>query len=783
VTTDGSSRAVVLVAGSARAAGDSTGGNIIWSEDSAPTLTVGDGGQASLYTGSVSDSTGLTALVGSGSGKFRYNSTQSAANYSLALGSGVNAIYREQPTLTITDDTPDAISYGTRSPSYKFSVRGQNGDTASQALSTQATVTDDSIRSSSGYLTSGVHTLTASGAIGQLGYALSYATGSLTVNQLALSGSIADASSTYGSSLAPGAASFTNAVSGDTVSASAVSLVSPTYSTSNNVNAGSYKQSITSTLSGADSSNYTLSGGFTTSTNNYTVNQLALTGSIADASSTYGSSLAPGAATFTNAVNGDVLGTATVNVSTTGNTSTSGNLKAGTYTGVQSVTALSGADAANYTYASVVGNYTVNKANLTLTGSKLYDGTTNLDGAVTIVGLVGNETLSYTGATASASNVVTANKYINAITLGDGTNGGLASNYALPALNSTNAPVSITPASIAIDGATNTVTYTGSNQVNTGATVRINNGQSSLISTSTVNTGLGNDSFTISGYGAGTNVGTYGDNLSLTAAGNTLSSNYNITYTNGAITIGQLQSVTYVGPSGGNWSEASNWAGGARPTLNNVGTVIIPSGKTVVYDVANLSGLTPTSAIIDNGTLSFTSALPITLANTISGSGSIIQSGTGTLTLTGANTYTGSTTISAGTLIIGGSGSLGAGTGISSYAGAVSIAIGASLNYASSTSQIFSGVVSGTDLIKVSGTGALTLTGTNNTTSNPSSDTTETFYNESSNIPTLIPVATYVNQISPLPTTRSVSFLTIKISQQSSSPMTTGDSLLTEEIE
>ena len=574
------------------------------------------------------------------------------------------------------------------------------------------------------------------------------------------------------------------------VNASAVSLVDTSLSTSGKIKAGSYKQSITSTLTGADAPNYTLTDGFTTSNANYTVNKLALTGSIADASSTYGSSLAPGAATFTNAVSGDALGTATVSVSTTGNTGTSGILNAGSYTGAQAVTALSGADAANYTYASVVGDYTVNKANLTLIGSKLYDGTTNLDGAVTIVGLVGNQTLSYTGATASASNVVTANKYINAITLGDGTNGGLASNYVLPALNSTNAPVSIIAASIVIDGATDTVTYTGSNQTNTGATVRINNGQSSLISTSTINTGLGNDSFTISGYGAGTNVGTYGDNLSLTAVGNTLSSNYNIAYTNGSITIGQLQSVTYVGPSGGNWSEASNWAGGARPTLNNVGTVIIPSGQTVVYDVANLSALTPTSAIIDNGTLSFTSALPTTLANNISGSGSISQSGTGTLTLTGANTYTGNTTISAGTLTIGGSGSLGANAGISSYAGAVGIAIGASLNYASSTNQIFSGVVSGTDLIRVSGTGALTLTGTNNTTSNPSTDTTESFYNESSNIPTLIPVATYVNQVSPLPTTRSVAFLTINSRDQSSSSVTTdtspvkiGNSLLIDEVD
>ncbi|MBV5345634.1 MAG: hypothetical protein JZU63_08990, partial [Rhodoferax sp.] len=60
------------------------------------------------------------------------------------------------------------------------------------------------------------------------------------------------------------------------------------------------------------------------------------------------------------AITDDVLGTATVAMATAGNTSTSGNLKAGSYTGAQSVTALSGSDAANYTYTGLTGDYTVN---------------------------------------------------------------------------------------------------------------------------------------------------------------------------------------------------------------------------------------------------------------------------------------------------------------------------------------------------------------------------------------------------------------------------------------
>ncbi len=48
---------------------DGSGGNITLA--TGKTIAVGTGGRATLYTGSVSGSTGLSALVGSGSGRFR----------------------------------------------------------------------------------------------------------------------------------------------------------------------------------------------------------------------------------------------------------------------------------------------------------------------------------------------------------------------------------------------------------------------------------------------------------------------------------------------------------------------------------------------------------------------------------------------------------------------------------------------------------------------------------------------------------------------------------------
>src|SRR4029077_2637326 len=122
-------------------------------------------------------------------------------------------------------------------------------------------------------------------------------TNNYQVSQLALSGAaIAGVSTTYATPAAPGAVSFGNVISGDQVGSTA-SIVSPAYSSSNNLDAGSYAQTA-SPISGKDSGNYSFTG-FTTPTNNYQVSQLALSGAaIAGVSTTYGTPAAPGAVSF-----------------------------------------------------------------------------------------------------------------------------------------------------------------------------------------------------------------------------------------------------------------------------------------------------------------------------------------------------------------------------------------------------------------------------------------------------------------------------------------------------
>ncbi len=180
-TANTSANAIRLNAGRDASAGTSTGGNLIIS--GSPTLTTGVNGYTTLYSGSVSGSTGLTTLVGSGSGRFRYNSDETASNYSTALVAGKNAIYREQPAITTTanaDSKPyDGLAYsgGNGATSSGF-VNGDSEGALSGTLTYGGT--------SQGAIDVGTYTITPGGLANGLGYALAYASGTLTINPAAL---------------------------------------------------------------------------------------------------------------------------------------------------------------------------------------------------------------------------------------------------------------------------------------------------------------------------------------------------------------------------------------------------------------------------------------------------------------------------------------------------------------------------------------------------------------------------------------------------------------------
>jgi autotransporter-associated beta strand protein len=217
------------------------------------------------------------------------------------------------------------------------------------------------------------------------------------------------------------------------------------------------------------------------------------------------------------------------------------------------------------------------------------------------------------------------------------------------------------------------------------------------------------------------------------------------------------------------YTGSTSIASGATLQLSNTGslaspTITIAAGGTLLD--AN-GGLAPTAAVTANGLFSLGANESVaslsgsgsvnlganslttgsgSFSGTISGTGSLIASGSGTLTLTGANTFTGPTAIGSGsTLQLSGSGSLvspsisiaaggtladsngglaptaaltangqftlGANQTLGSLAGSGTVGLGA--NTLTAGNGIFSGVISGSGSLFVSGGSGLTLTGAN----------------------------------------------------------------------
>jgi autotransporter-associated beta strand protein len=143
-------------------------------------------------------------------------------------------------------------------------------------------------------------------------------------------------------------------------------------------------------------------------------------------------------------------------------------------------------------------------------------------------------------------------------------------------------------------------------------------------------------------------------------------------------TITQLPSVTWVGPNaGGNWSNAANWVGGAIPTANNVGQVLIPTSANVIYDSVLVGQIG--STIVNNGNITFSSASSFNLVNNVSGVGAITQSGAGTLTLSGNNTFTGNLNLNTASVILASANAAGSGSIVSNN-GSLSVVNGITIN-------------------------------------------------------------------------------------------------------
>jgi filamentous hemagglutinin family protein len=155
-------------------------------------------------------------------------------------------------------------------------------------------------------------------------------------------------------------------------------------------------------VTGTDAGNYSFN---TTAATTANITPFALSGTISNGSSVYGAVLNPGVLTFGNTFAGDVVIAGTVTVNTAGLTSSSGNLTAGTHTGIQSVSGVTGADAGNYTFAGVTGDYIVTPRALTVSAAaanRVYNGTTNATVALSDDRIAGDLMNTSFGSTAFA---------------------------------------------------------------------------------------------------------------------------------------------------------------------------------------------------------------------------------------------------------------------------------------------------------------------------------------------------------------------------------------------
>ncbi len=292
-------------------------------------------------------------------------------------------------------------------------------------------------------------------------------TANITAKALTVSG-ITASNKTYdantNATMVVTSASYSGLVSGDNVVVSATG-------TFDNKNIGTGKTvTISSSYSGSDVSNYSITNQSST-TANITARSLTVSGITASDKSYDGSTTATLGTSnilYTGLVSGDDF-----SGSYTG-TFNNANVASGKTVTISST--YSGDDVSNYsvtdqssTTAAIV------KKSLTATTSssnKTYNGDATATTTLSFSGLVGSETLGQSvSSTFNNKNVGTGKTVtVNSITLSDGSNGGLASNYTISAGQTTTA--NITGKSLTVSGITaSNKTYDG----NTNAPLDISN--------------------------------------------------------------------------------------------------------------------------------------------------------------------------------------------------------------------------------------------------------------------------------------------------------------------
>ena len=306
-------------------------------------------------------------------------------------------------------------------------------------------------------------------------------------------------------------------------------------------------------------------------------------------------------------------------------------------------------------------NITKNGAGtLTLSADNTYTGSTTINAGTLSIATITNGGVA--GALGNSTNGA-GNLVLGGGTLQyTGSNGSTDRSFTL-----SNATTSV----IDVSSAGTTLTISGGGAATTGGLTK--NGSGTLLFTAsnsytgdtTVNSGIlqigGNnrisDSSTLRVNGGTFNMVSFND----TVAGVILSANGTISGTNPILTSNSdfiLESGTAAAILAGTVGVNKTTSGTVTLFATNTytGATTINAGTLQIGNGGTTGALSTSSAITNNGTLTFNRSNTITqgthFASVISGTGHVTQAGTGTLSFNGTNSYTGTTTISAGTLAL-----------------------------------------------------------------------------------------------------------------------------------
>lgn len=205
---------------------------------------------------------------------------------------------------------------------------------------------------------------------------------------------------------------------------------------------------------------------------------------------------------------------------------------------------------------------------------------------------------------------------------------------------------------------------------------------------------------------SGANTATIAEDVNSIGAGSAL-----VKQGTGTLILSGSNSITSVNISAGTLQLGSNSAFGSASS----NPALIINGTLDLAGFSAARGSLSGSGTVTNSVPSTTSTLTIGSSsgasstfggNIVDGAGTVALSKTGTSTqiLTGANTYTGTTSILGGTLQIGNGGTSG-----TLPAGPVNVASGATFRINKSSSETFSGVLSGSGTLAVTGGGNLSV--------------------------------------------------------------------------